>query len=446
MEAVMLGWTLSEISDAVDGVLVGGSDSKISHVVTDTREHVGGGAFVALVGERFDGHSYAADALRNGAVGVVVEKDAHVDATPRIEVNSTGDALIALGVKRRRELDVPVIAITGSTGKTSTKDLLAAGISGSWASPRSFNNDIGVPLTVLATPPDATALILEVGCGSDGDIELLGQLIRPDVAVITNIGSAHMEKFGSRRDIEDAKYEIVSILEGRGTAVLPVDEPSLQRGSASALITFGASGADIEVLDISTDTGGLPSFTLTTRGESLAVTLPLAGRHQAWNAACAVGAATALGLDVKEFVDRLETATGSAWRMEVHVGRFTVVNDAYNASPQAVAGAFETVSAMDGRAIVVLGLMAELGHVCEHEHARMGRLAGELGFSELVVVGVDHGYALGFPGSVRKVADIEAALDTLDRIIETGDIVLVKASRSAGLERLAQHLIEDAAS
>lgn len=445
MNPVMLGWTLVEIAEAVGGVVVGDDDGEVSHIETDTRRDVAGGVFVALVGEHFNGHSFAHEALERGAVAVIVQREANVEVTPRIEVESTGDALFALGVKRRNELDIPVVAITGSAGKTSTKDLLAAGIPGSWAAPHSYNNDIGVPLTVLATPPGATALIFEAGCGSERDIELLGPAIRPDVAVITNIGTAHMERFGSRRDIEDAKYELVTLLGGEGTAILPVDEPALQRGGTSVTLTFGEEAGNIQVRDISTDAVGLASFTLETGSEQFDVSLSLAGRHQSFNAACAVGAAIALGIDVASFVKRIESATGSAWRMDVHTGRFTVVNDAYNASPQAVASAFETVSAMDGRPIAVLGAMAELGPVCGAEHARMGRLASNFGFKELLIVGIDHGYAEGFSGSVHRAADIEKALDTLSTIIEPGDVVLVKAARSARLERLARALIEEAA-
>lgn len=447
MREFSLGWTLEEAAHAVEGTLFAGGDRCISHVVTDSREDVAGGLFVALVGEHFDGHRFVAEVMDGDAAGVLVERDSGVEVEPRIEVTSTRDALAALGVKRRDEIQVPVIAITGSNGKTSTKDLLAAGLDGSWASPRSFNNEVGVPLTVLSTPPDATALILEVGTRARGDIDWLSPIVRPRVAVVTNLGAVHMETFGSREGLEDAKYELVHALETEGVAVLPVDEPSLQRDDEFAVITFGgsASGADVEVVDLTTDDVGRPSFTLCTPQGDLVVTSPLAGKYQALNAAAAVGVAVALGLDLEAFARRLESAIGSPWRMEVHVGGFTVVNDTYNASPHSLSGALETVSSMGERPIAVLGAMAELGSGCEEEHERAGRLVGQFGFRELVVVGPDHGYALGFPGEVRKAADIKGALDTLDGIIEAGDVVLVKASRSAGLESLAQHLIEESA-
>ncbi len=446
MNDVSLGWTLEESADAVGGILVGDSGRVIAAVATDSRMDVDGELFVALVGETFDGHVYVEDVLGSGACGVVVNRAAGIDTVPRIEVDSTQSALVALGTKRRDELDIPIVAITGSTGKTSTKDLVSAGLEGSWASPHSYNNEIGVPLTVLSTPRDATALIIEVGSRGRGHIDRLRPVVRPDVSVITNLGVVHLETFGSTKGLADAKYELVEALQPDGIAVLPHDEPSLHRGGDHRTITFGGPGADVQVVDVSTDGRGLPTFTLCTSHGEYRLSLSLAGIHQATNAAAAVGVAMALDVDVAQFVSRLEKAEGSAWRMEVHRGAYTVVNDAYNANPQSVESALRTVADMDGRCIAVLGAMAELGPVCEAEHVAMGQLAGELGFCELVVVGPDHGYAVGFSGRAHKATDIEDAADTLSHIIEPGDAVLVKASRSAGLERLALHLIEDAAS
>jgi UDP-N-acetylmuramoyl-tripeptide--D-alanyl-D-alanine ligase len=445
MNHVSLGWSLKETADAVEGTLVGDAGRFVRGVATDSRVEVDGELFVALVGETYDGHAYVEDVLESGATGVVVNRSAGIEATPRIEVDSTGSALASLGVKRRNELDIPVIAITGSTGKTSTKDLVAVGLEGSWSSPRSYNNEIGVPLTVLSTPGDATALVLEVGSRGEGHIDWLTPVVQPDVSVITNLGVVHLETFGSEKGLADAKYELVASLKPEGIAVLPHDERSLQRGGSHRTITFGSGGADVQVTDVSTDDWGLPTFTLATAHGEYRLTLPLAGIHQATNAAAAVGVALALDVDVAEFISRLETVRGSAWRMEIHRGEYTVVNDAYNANPQSVESALRTVAAMGRRSIAVLGAMAELGPVCEVEHARMGELVFDLGFSELMVVGPDHGYAIGFSGQTHKATDIEDARDTLCQIIEPGDAVLVKASRSASLERLALHLIEDAA-
>lgn len=446
MSQVSLGWSLAEISEAVAGKLVGDPSLTVDAVVTDSRLSVKDKLFVALLGESFDGHTFATNALQHGAVGVVVQQGSDIVARPRIEVASTGEALAALAVKRRAELVIPVVAVTGSTGKTSTKDLIAAGLEGSWASPRSFNNEIGVPLTVLATPPDATVLILEVGSRGRGHIEWLAPVVRPDIAVITNLGVVHLETFGSPGGLADAKFELVEALHDEGIAVLPFGEKALQRSSGHFSITFGGPGADVQVSGVSTDDQGRPSFLIETNHVSERISLRLAGEHHALNAAAAVAVAVALDVDVEAFVSRLGSAVGSAWRMEVHSGSYTVVNDAYNANPQSVESALRTVSGMPGRHIAVLGAMAELGQVCEEEHTRLGELAGDLGFSELLIVGPDHGYAVGFTGVAAKATDIEDAADTLAGIIEPGDVVLVKASRSASLERLALRLIEDSAS
>jgi UDP-N-acetylmuramoyl-tripeptide--D-alanyl-D-alanine ligase len=429
----------------MSGDLVGESGQTLRAVTIDSRESVEGSLFVALVGESFDGHAFVGAVLDQGAVCVVVERDAGVEVTPRIEVESTLDALGMLAVKRRDELDIPVVAITGSTGKTSTKDLLGAGIEGSWSSPRSFNNEIGVPLTVLGTPPDATALIIEVGSRGRGHIHRLAPMVQPDVVVITNLGVVHLETFGTPQVLADAKFELVEALCDDGVAVLPFGETSLEREGNHRTMTFGHHGADVEAADVSIDPSGRPSFDLRTADWNGRVSLELAGEHQALNAAAAAGAAMALGIGLDEFVPRLPGASGSEWRMDVHKGTYTVVNDAYNANPQSVESALRTVSAMAGRQIVVLGVMSELGPVCEEEHVRLGKLARTLGFSELVVVGPDHGYAVGFGETARKATDSEDAVDTLAGIVDTGDVVLVKASRSASLELLALHLIEDAA-
>jgi UDP-N-acetylmuramoyl-tripeptide--D-alanyl-D-alanine ligase len=288
-------------------------------------------------------------------------------------------------------------------------------------------------------------LIVEVGSRGRGHIDWLAPIVRPDVAVITNLGVVHLETFGSHRGLADAKFELVEALGSGGIAVLPFGEPLLERDGDHRVITFGGPGADVEISEASTDDRGRPTFVIGVGQFSERVVLPLAGEHQALNTAAAVAVASALDLDLGTFISRLSMAVASPWRMEVHEGRYTVVNDAYNANPQSVESALRTVAGMKGRHIAVLGVMSELGHVCEQEHERLGRLVSELGFAELVIVGPDHGYGLGLDGDVRKATDIEDAVDTLADIIEPGDVVLVKASRSSRLERLALDLIEDAA-
>lgn len=440
-----LGWSMEEVAAAIEGTLVGATSTDIDRVAIDSREDLRGAMFVAIRGERFDGHDFVDDAVAAGAVGVIVERRSGATARPRVEVEDAAEALKAMAALRRSELEIPVVAITGSTGKTSTKDLLAAGLEGSWASPRSFNNEVGVPLTVLATPPDATALVLEVGSRGAGHIRWLTDVVRPDVSVVTNLGVVHLETFGSEEGLADAKYEIIEMLTDRGTAVIPATESRLDRGRRGPTLTFGSEGSDADVIvdRITVDGSGRPSFVLRVDGRRHSVTLDMAGRHQAMNAAAAVAVARAFGTDLDDFISRMEAAKGSDWRMDVHEGAITVVNDAYNANPQSVEGALRSVAEMgDRRRIAVLGPMAELGSVCEREHARIGAVATTLDFDILLVVGPDHGYVLGAPSIVVNATDLEGAADTLHAIVEPGDVVLVKASRAAGLEHLALSLIE----
>jgi UDP-N-acetylmuramoyl-tripeptide--D-alanyl-D-alanine ligase len=439
-------WTLATIADAVGGVVVGDESIVVTGVSTDTRSIVAGDLFVPVSGDRFDGHSFIGAAMASEAAATLAQVG-RSDATPRVDVADTGEALVDLAALRRSELTMPVIAITGSTGKTSTKDLLAAGVHGSWASPKSYNNEVGVPLTILATPTDATALVVEVGSRGKGHIRWLRRCLTPDVAIITNLGVVHLETFGSEQGLADAKYELIELLTEGGVAVTPADEARLLRDAHTNRLTFGsAEGADIRFDVVDVDPSGLPEVAFEVAGETHTVRLSMAGAHQAANAAAALGAAVAAGFDAGTTVANMAAATGSDWRMDVHPGRFTVVNDAYNANPQSVDAALRAVARMEGRSVAVLGPMAELGSVCEREHRRMGELAQALGFDELLVVGVDHGYALGAPGLVRNATDSEDAADTLYRTLRPGDVVLVKASRSAGLEQLAIALIKDASS
>ncbi len=439
-----LRWTLGEIADRLSGSLTGDPAARIVSVGIDSRSIDDGALFVAIEGEVFDGHDFAGSAIERGALAVVVEEGRCQDVPVRIEVHNTLEALRELAAMRRDEVDVPVVAITGSTGKTSTKDLVAAGIEGSWASPRSYNNEVGVPLTILATPDDATALIVEVGSRGSGHIAWLAPAVRPDVAVVTNLGVVHLETFGSESELADAKFELIAALDDSGTAVVPADEPRLHRPIPQRQITFGTPPADVAVEMAGAARDGSARFRIHTSGNAYEGTLSMAGIHHSYNAAAAIGVALALGHDVEGFIRRMSKSTGSAWRMDVHQGVFTVVNDAYNANPQSVASALATVAAMPGRHIAVLGPMLELGPVCEREHVRMGKRASDLGFANVIVVGTDHGYAQGAGDIAVHATDIADAHDTLTAILQPGDTVLIKASRGAGLEHLAMELIEDA--
>jgi len=438
-----LDWTLATVAAATGGVVDGDPAMPVHSISTDSRSVDPGSIFVAIRGERHDGHVFAVDAVGAGAVAALVERGSHTGLVPRVDVEDTTIALRDLAAHRRSELQMPVISVTGSTGKTSTKDLLAAAIPGSWASTRSYNNEIGVPLTVLTTPDDATALILEVGSRGIGHIKWLMPAILPTVAVITNLGVVHFETFGSRDAVADGKWELVEGLSEGATAVLPDDESRLQRDHPGPTITFGESpSALVRIANLSTDHEGRPSFDLQSRGRTFPITLTMAGPHNARNAAAALGAATAIGVDPETAATGMSTAVASPWRMDVSTGRFTVVNDSYNANPTSMEAALRTIAAMPGRSYAILGEMAELGSITMEEHTRIGLLAADLGFDGVVTVGPDHGLAAAAGG--LNLPDASAAFDHVVDQLHDGDVVLIKGSRSVGLEAVAERFVEAA--
>ncbi|MCH8991192.1 MAG: UDP-N-acetylmuramoyl-tripeptide--D-alanyl-D-alanine ligase, partial [Acidobacteria bacterium] len=224
-----LDWTLAKVAAATHGVVDGDASMRIHSVSTDSRSVTSGALFVAIKGEHHDGHDFVATAIAGGAVAGVVERGSAGDIMPRVEVENTTRALRDLAAARRSELDARVVAISGSTGKTSTKDLLAAALPGSFASPRSFNNEVGVPLTVLSAADDTETLVVEVGSRGLGHIRWLAPVVLPDIAIITNLGVVHLETFGTRDALADGKFELVESLVEGGVAVLPDDEPRLVR-------------------------------------------------------------------------------------------------------------------------------------------------------------------------------------------------------------------------
>jgi UDP-N-acetylmuramoyl-tripeptide--D-alanyl-D-alanine ligase len=446
---------LSSVAEAVGG-RISGPDAVVSAVAVDSREVKPGSLFVALHGERVHGHDFLDEAFDVGAAGALVERDP--GDRPAVVVEDAESALRALAVDERASMKATIVGITGSTGKTSAKDFTAAVLGIRFrvaASPRSFNTEVGVPVTLLNADVDADVVVCEMGSRGPGHIRALSEVARPSVGVVTNVGPAHLEMFGSIEGVANAKAELVEALPADGTAVLNSDD-EIVRGFASRTaarsLLFGMDrDAEVSAEDVRLDDQGHPSFTLRSPGGSERVELAVAGEHMVWNALAAAGCGTALGLTAGECAAGLKEARLSAWRMEVieSAGDYRIINDAYNANPTSMAAALRAAAWMGrkGRCIAVLGHMAELGEFADREHERIGELVARLGVDRLVVVGpLARRIAVGAsregvePDRITTVDTAEGAAAAVRGEVRPGDVVLLKASRVAGLERLAEDL------
>lgn len=449
----MIPLTLAEIATVTGGTVVGESSIVVDAPATlDSRAVESGGLFVAIAGDRVDGHDFTPQAMASGAAAVLASRDTGV---PGVIVR---DVAAALGLVARHVLDeredVQVVALTGSSGKTSVKDLIAhllAPEGATVATAGNHNNELGVPLTVLAVDELTRFLVVEMGARAVGDIEVLCAVAPPDIGIVLNVGLAHVGEFGSADRIAVAKGELAEAVGPDGVVILNADDPrvaAMAGRTGASVRTFGAAG-DLAVSNVRVDPDGSPRFTLSHDGRRVEASVPLIGAYQALNAAAAASAALALGVDLSTIAARLSTAgAASPMRMERHVRAdgLVVVNDAYNANPESMAAALRAVAAIgkgEGRAVAVLGAMLELGDESAAAHHRIGRLAAELGYASVIVVGDDaRGIAEGAGDIAQLVPDVDVASRTLSASLSGQDVVLVKASRGVRLERVAQALLD----
>ena len=458
----MIALSLSEVAAIVSGELV---DADANVLVTgsvefDSRLIGPGGLFLAFPGDRVDGHDFAPTAFAAGAVAVLGTR---VVDGPSIVVPDVLAALAALAAAVVRRLpDLTIVGLTGSAGKTSTKDLLAAlfaRLGPTVAPPESFNNELGHPYTVLKAAEQTRFLVLEKSARGLGHITYLTQIAPPRIGIVLNVGSAHLGEFGSREAIAQAKGELVEALpaaQDGGVAVLNADDPAvaaMASRTTARVVTVGVSkSADVRAEDVRLDALGRASFAVVSHAERAEVALLVSGEHQVGNALAAIAAAQECGLSLADAADVLGlTGAASKWRMEIteRSDGVVIVNDAYNANPESMRAALKTLAAMGsaGRTWALLGPMAELGEAAVGEHDTLGRFAVRLNVGRLVAVGAEarpiaQGAALegSYDGEARWVPDIDAAFELVAPQLRPGDVVLVKASRSAGLERLAQAL------
>ena len=448
--------SLSEIARTVDGSLHG-DDTVASSVVIDSRLAGPGSLFVALPGEHADGHAFVGDALTRGAAGAIVERQP-ADEGPTIVVRDPGGALLALAADERRAMTgVTLIAITGANGKTSTKDLAASVLSTrmpTYASPASFNNEIGLPLTLLGAPADSEVIVAEMGARREGDVSALCQVARPDIVVVTNLGVAHMEIFGSWDAIVRSGAEPLATLGRDDVAILNADDPVVAGFASRArarVRTFGVSGGDVRAEDVTLDEDGRASFTLAVGDERERVELAVPGEHMVWNALAAAACGAELAISAAECAVALKGAHVSRWRMETFTtsGGVRIVNDAYNANPESMSAGLKAARwmARGSRLAAVLGHMAELGPIALEEHERLGELVVRIGVERLITVGQQAELIAraairegALPADVASYDTPEDAVVDLAGWVRPGDVVLVKGSRVAGLERVAETL------
>jgi UDP-N-acetylmuramoyl-tripeptide--D-alanyl-D-alanine ligase len=428
-------FTTDELADVTGGVAFGPT-AVIDGATQDSRAVEPGQLFVPLLAER-DGHDFIGGALERGATAYVTSRPP--EAGSGVQVADTMEALRAIGAAARARVPGPVVGITGSVGKTSTKDLLASVLRRhrpTHASAKSFNNEIGVPLTLLNTPDDAQMAVVEMGARGIGHIEDLCAIVHPTIGVVTTVAGAHTGEFGSVEAIAVAKGELVEALPADGLAVLNADVPlaaGMRDRTAAEVLTFGRSAdADVRIVDVRLDAELRATIELESRWGNLTVSPSTRGAHLAPNAAAAAAVAWWIGASADDIVAGLAAAPLSPWRMELSrtTGGALIINDAYNANPTSMRGALNSLAALPpgGRRIAVIGYMAELGDDERHDHEDIAAHAAALGI-DVVAVGTD---LYGLPAHPDPIAAIgQLAAD---------DAVLIKASRSAGLERLIDDL------
>lgn len=450
----MLAMNLSQIEKITDGVLKG-TDSVIHSVVIDSRKAVDNALFVAIKGEHVDGHEYLDQALSLGATGALVEKYC-ASSLPQIKVSNSIKAVTDLAKVYRNEYAGIIFSITGSCGKTSTKEMLLSILSQVAkvsATKGNQNNEIGVPLTLLAIDDKSKFAIIEMGAAEKGDITYLMEVVRPDITVITNVRTAHIGRFGSEQAIAETKSEIYTYLKSTGKAVINLDEKFStqwqQQLKQHQVYTYSLNdnSADVYVSDITTSSN-TNSFTINYNAESIEVNMQVPGVHNIANALCASTCAIAVGVSLQNIADGLQAFSPVPSRLQKLEGVWggVLIDDTYNANPASVKAAIDVLAKYPGRRILVLGDMAELGETSKASHSEIGAYARENAIDMLFTCGKDSSLASDTFGELSNIelskhfVDKKILVASLLKELATDDVVLVKGSRSAALEEVVEML------
>jgi UDP-N-acetylmuramoyl-tripeptide--D-alanyl-D-alanine ligase len=452
--------TIQQIRQAVGGRALSTLPEQsptITAVCTDTRRMEPSSLFIALRGDNFNGNNYIPQAAAGGAIAALVEElpDISLPNVFLIKVDNTRTALGKLATHVRKGLKSKVIAVAGSNGKTSTKHLIHAALSGKLEgsiSPKSYNNDIGVPLTIFPASPSQDYLVLEMGTNHHGEIKVLSDMALPDIAVITNVGAEHLEGLDDLMGVRRENAMIISGLSPRGCLIVNGDDQDLVdavRHYEGTIVTFGfGEHNDLFATDIEWDHNGT-RFHLN--GSRRVVTVPMIGRHSAANALAALAVARRMGVSEEEAIADLAHSSGPDMRMQRHeLGTLTIINDAYNANPNSMKAALETVGGLpaSGRRVAILGDMRELGNATERYHRELGTFAAQCKFDLLLCVGQEaklYAEAARAAGmneeAIHHYGDAKQLAGDIERHLRKDDLVLLKASRGIRLEEVAKVLL-----
>ena len=452
---MMRPFSLLEVTGWVYGTLTRGS-GQITGISTDTRSLQPGDLFVALRGERFDGHDFLYQAQSAGAAAALVDTVEPGMAMPQIEVQDTLEGLSQLALANRRQSKAATVAVTGSSGKTTVKEMLAAILSEegeTLATQGNLNNHIGAPLTLMRLAPEHRFAVIELGASGIGEIAGTVRLTRPDVSVITNAGDAHLGGFGSYDNIVEAKGEIVEGVPAEGTVVLNRDDRAFGIWSARAggrkvvSVSLQDDSADLWASSIETVPTGYRFTAQQANGGALAVNLPLVGEHNVLNALLAIAASRALGAQDRAIVAGLAKLKPVSGRLHIVplANGSELIDDSYNANPASIKAALKTLAGRPGAHVAVLGAMAELGDASDRLHAEVGRYARELGIGTLLAVGEDaKAYGAGYGSDTVFCKDHATAIMQVQSLCRQKTIsVLVKGSRSAAMDVVARALTEE---
>lgn len=452
----MVRLTFKEIAEAIDARVFGSPARKtVCGVSTDSRTIAQGDLFIALRGSRYDAHHFFDEVIAKGAAGIVVARDSKVPRNAPVAVlavDDTGAALMKLAAHYRSRRRCKIVGITGSNGKTTVKDMAYHILSGSLPavkSPLSFNNNIGLPLTLLSISKDTRVAVVEHGTNNPGEIRALAAVSKPDIGVVTNVSQTHLEGLGSAEGVAKEKSDLIRALPPDGAAILNREDAwfdYMRQAAPCRVVTFGFSPECDWFAEETEQMPDMVRFMLNGRHE---MTIPVLGKHNVSNALAAIAAASVLGVETDEIGRRLKTFSSPAMRLQKEdAGGVTIINDAYNANPYSVgaAVAFLDGCRCDGKKVAVLGDMAELGRESRGIHRSIGKAISASDVDCVFTLGRDARHISQAAAENRKkiqtahFADFKEALETLERVLRPGDVVLFKASRHIKLERLIEAL------